>query len=70
MRGLIHRVTGLFDGTDDQAADEREAESGDPAGLYQCSDCDTTYISREMHTCPECSQAVESVPTESDLGMA
>lgn len=68
--GLIHRVTGLLDGGAGEAADEAEAETDEPTGLYQCADCDTTYISREMHSCPECSQAVESVPTESDLGMA
>lgn len=70
-------VAGLLPGGTDDAdkrLDGDEAETGDTvgtdaAGLYSCSSCGTTYISETMDTCPDCETAVESVPTEADLGM-
>lgn len=66
---FIHRIAGVLgSGTDGNDATER-AEPADPAGLYECADCDTTYISTEMETCPDCRDGVEAVPNERDLGL-
>lgn len=45
------------------------ADSSGSAGLYECPDCGTTYITSEMDTCPDCRCAVEAVPNGRDLGM-
>jgi uncharacterized paraquat-inducible protein A len=37
--------------------------------LYSCDDCETTYISEELQTCPRCDEPVESTPDEYELGI-
>lgn len=38
------------------------------SALYACDSCETTYISTEMESCPNCNAAVEEVPSGADLG--
>lgn len=40
----------------------------EPSSLYRCSSCSETYISTGMDACPRCSTAVETIPSERDLG--
>lgn len=54
------------------SADSSEPSTADTrrsATLYECPDCETTYISSEMDDCPECRASVETVPNEHDLGI-
>lgn len=37
--------------------------------LYRCDTCDVTYISETMTECSRCGAAVETTPTEHDLGL-
>jgi hypothetical protein len=37
--------------------------------LYRCDACDVTYISETMTECSRCGTAVETTPTEHDLGL-
>jgi len=37
--------------------------------LFYCYSCDSTFVSEQMEQCSKCAVAVESVPTESDLGL-
>lgn len=37
--------------------------------LFHCGSCDSTFVSEHMEQCSECAVSVESVPTESDLGL-
>lgn len=52
-------------GSDDASA----AAAAETAALYTCPDCETTYVAEAMTSCPECGQAVESIPNERDLGL-
>jgi len=36
--------------------------------LYTCGVCDTTYIAREMQSCPECQAGLDEVPSGAELG--
>ena len=46
-----------------------ETETDVSSTLYSCADCEITYISTEMDTCPSCQSAVEEVPSEAELGL-
>lgn len=66
---FIRRIADVL-GSDADGNDATESDDApDPAGLYECEDCDTTYISTEMETCPDCRDGVEAVPNERDLGL-
>lgn len=41
-----------------------------PTRLYCCPECDRTYISDEMETCPRCETALERTQTEHDLSLS
>lgn len=67
---IVERIKGLFEGrksADD--APETESDSDTSPSLYKCPDCETTYISEEMQSCPECGGAVEQRPSATELGM-
>lgn len=49
--------------------DSTRSDGGSSSALFECSECDTTYISEEMESCPSCGAPVESVPNESDLDL-
>lgn len=66
---FIRRIVDVFGSTTDGNDETENAETTDPASLYECADCDTTYISTEMETCPDCRDGVEAVPNERDLGL-
>lgn len=51
------------DGTSDENAGTTVSSA-----LYACDACETTYISTEMESCPNCNAAVEEVPSGPDLG--
>lgn len=65
---LIERVAALLDSQNGHR-DDSEEPSRTESGLYRCPDCDTTYVSETMDSCPECRGTVESIPDERDLGM-
>lgn len=48
---------------------QTETETDVASTLYSCTDCEITYISTEMDTCPSCQSTVEKVPSESELGL-
>lgn len=52
------------------SSDGRSPETPEPEStlLYACQSCKTTYIAVELCSCPECGDAVENVPTASELG--
>ena len=37
--------------------------------LYECSACETVYISEAMEACPECERSLDQVPNERELGL-
>lgn len=41
----------------------------EPAGLYECTNCETTYIGVDKRSCPRCDGPVEEIPSEADLGI-
>lgn len=38
-------------------------------GLYSCPECETTFISEELQSCPTCDGALDPTPNEFDLGL-
>lgn len=46
-----------------------ESDGGTSAALYKCPECETTYISEEMESCPECGGAVDQRPSAAELGI-
>lgn len=65
--GVLAWLKTFVNGTD---SDDASASSTDEtAALYTCPDCETTYVAEAMASCPECGQAVESIPNERDLGL-
>jgi hypothetical protein len=49
---------------------EAEVDAPDPSSrLYRCEPCDVTYVSETMDECSRCGAAVETTPTEHDLGL-
>lgn len=66
---FVHRIAGVLDAAVERTGAAAAAERTVPTGLYECDECETTYISTEMETCPACRTGVESVATERDLGL-
>lgn len=48
---------------------DRQSETEHFASLFECTECDTTYICEEMESCPECNNDVDHVPNERELGL-
>lgn len=46
-----------------------ECERSTTAVLYTYPDGETTYISEDLQSCPECGQRVVSIPNERELGL-
>lgn len=77
--GLIEKVEGFLKTDGDHVEENQEAEKQDTeteeaetqvrTRLYQCSPCETTYVTLQMELCPECGEPLEGIPNESDLGM-
>lgn len=55
------------EGEEEPEVEDTDGTNG--AGLFNCASCGTTYISESMDACPDCETAVESIPSEVDLGM-
>lgn len=76
---IVERVKSAFgrgkatdDTQDAESATTQATESTDDdtsATLYKCPECETTYISEEMESCPECGGAVDQRPSAAELGM-
>lgn len=67
---LIERIRGLFDGTESADDTTTTEPDDDPSPtLYKCPECETTYISEEMQSCPECHCAVDRRPSADELGI-
>lgn len=51
------------------------ADDGVPPGkqpsttLYSCPDCETTFISEGLQSCPKCDGALDTTPNEYELGI-
>lgn len=67
--GVIQWVMDFWTSKTEQPEDEPDVPDRDPANLYRCTACETTYICQDMDSCPNCADNVESVPSERDLGM-
>lgn len=52
----------------DHSQEQTEGQAKTTSQLYRCENCDTTYISAMMDTCPQCDAPVETTPTERELG--
>lgn len=76
---IVERVKSAF-GREKATDDTQDAESpttqatestddDTSATLYKCPKCETTYISEEMESCPECGGAVDRRPSAAELGM-
>lgn len=65
ITGLVRRsnASGSQQEEEPAEAEEERVESQ----LFHCPDCDVTFISREMRTCPRCDRAVERIPNEREL---
>ena len=69
VAGLIPSSTAKTSEPVEPADEGDDEEARDRAGLFECGDCQTTFISGTMDECPTCSGPVETIPTERDLGM-
>lgn len=67
IRERIRTALGLDARPDERG--EAAADGGTTTALYECADCETTYISEAMDACPSCEKPVEQVPSEFDLGL-
>jgi rRNA maturation endonuclease Nob1 len=61
---VLQRIRDLLTEEQDRSR-ERRASSN----LYRCDSCNTTYVSVEMDSCSSCGGAVDTIPTETDLGL-
>lgn len=73
---VVKRVRQVFGAeqtnSQDSAAEEVEQSTSRDervTELFHCDSCGTTFVSTEMESCSQCHTAVESVPTEQDLGL-
>ena len=64
---LRETVASYFAASD--APEDEQSTDVERVGLFECSDCNRTYVSEEMYDCPNCAGPVEPVPTAKDLGM-
>ena len=44
-------------------------DGGVVVNLYECSNCDDTYMSTELETCPECGNGLDALASERELGL-
>lgn len=51
--------------TDDGAS----SRSSPSTTLYSCSDCETTFISEKLQSCPKCDGTLDTTPNEYELGI-
>lgn len=56
-------------GIGDRSPSDGHRSNDEPANLFQCRDCERTFVSREMDSCPSCNGRVTHVPNERDLGI-
>ena len=63
------RITSLL-GESSLSSDRLSSDTSESvsSSLYACQSCNTTYVAAELCSCPECGDAVEDVPTASELG--
>lgn len=59
----------LTDSGPKEQEEDPEAESKINSRLFECSDCEITYISESMDSCAECGQPVTAIQNERDLGL-
>lgn len=57
-------------GERDDMDDGNDRDDRAEVALYSCRECERTYISERMESCPECGERVEPVPNERELGLA
>lgn len=56
---------GKTSGTSDGVSHRKRS----PTTLYSCPDCETTFISEEMESCPKCDGGLDRTPDEYELGI-
>lgn len=70
MKGLLESLkTRMGRGTASGADDGAPRGKRSPTTLYSCSACETTFISEEMQSCPQCDGALDRTPDEYELGI-
>lgn len=67
VMSVVTRVRAFF-ATEPQQDQSQETDTR-TTSLYHCASCDTTYVSEALNRCSQCEGAVETVPTEQDLGL-
>lgn len=63
---LVGRITDSRTPTEEAVT---ETDGGVNVQLYECSNCDVTYIGTSMDACSECNHPLESIRTERELGI-
>ena len=54
------------DGSDPRDSTDPEGERR-PARLFECTNCETTYIGVDKQSCSKCDGSVRPIPNETDL---
>lgn len=70
MMGFVTRLIGERREPPEESSATAGRDHRPSARLYECPDCESVYLSRDLETCRSCDTGVESVPTEHDLGFA
>lgn len=67
---MVPGISWLKSHLDRYGSDDSESEEPVETNVYlfECSQCERTYIADEMEACPECSDEITRVPTERELG--
>ena len=58
--------------TDSKPKDESEQSNPERRvniRLFECSDCEITYVSKSMDSCSQCGKPVTGIQNERDLGL-
>lgn len=64
LRKLLRGETST---SDEPAEPEVERRS---SRLFECEDCETTFIGVDKRSCSQCGGSVQEIPNERDLGRA
>lgn len=68
MKGLIESLKShVGRGTSSEVAETAPPKRS--TTLYSCQDCETTYISEGLQSCPQCDGALDTTPDEYELGI-
>lgn len=70
MKELFESLkTRMSRGTTSEADDGAPSSRQPSTTLYSCPDCETTFISEGLQSCPQCDGALDTTPNEYELGI-